>query len=239
MNILLELVEDEDKDLKLYVPEEKSLKDISELVEKIKGLDIKVVRTERISYEQTKLIWCLCQEYGELDGYTSGEMREVLENEFCIEKDLEYFSISPNKKTACSSKVATEFIQFIIEHSIKHGFDIRIPEGQGEKRRLRSAREVVPEIKRYIIACLRVKKCVVCGRVEGVDLHHSPALGVPYEQDDGRKTGFMSLCRECHTKAHSIGLKEFESKYHLEPVWLSDGLIRELKKIYTNHFQAF
>ena len=37
MNILLELVEDENKDLKLYVPEEKSLKDISELVEKIKA----------------------------------------------------------------------------------------------------------------------------------------------------------------------------------------------------------
>lgn len=129
MNILLELVEDENKDLKLYVPEEKSLKDISEIVEKIKDLDIKVIRTERISYEQTKLIWCLCKEYGELDGYTSGEMREVLENEFCIENDLEYFSISPNKNTACSIKVATEFIQFIIEHSIKHGFDIRIPEG--------------------------------------------------------------------------------------------------------------
>ena len=49
----------------------------------------------------------------------------------------------------------------------------------------------------------------------------------------------MSLCREHHTMAHSMGLKEFEDYYLLQPVWLSDNLIKELKKIYPHHFKAF
>ena len=49
----------------------------------------------------------------------------------------------------------------------------------------------------------------------------------------------MTLCREHHTLAHGIGLKEFEKLFHLQPVWLSDNLIKELKKIYYWHFQAF
>lgn len=225
--------------LELYVPQDKSIKDIKELLDKLKKNQIEVIRTDKLSLDQSKMIWCLCKDYGELLGYEREEMREVLENEFCAKREIEYFSISPYKRNACSKEVATEFIQFIIEHSIEQGYNLIISEGKGDKRVYKSTREVVPSIQKYIIACLRNKVCCVCGKRTDVDLHHSPALGVPYEQDDGKQTDFMSLYREHHSMAHNIGLKEFEKLFCLQPVWLSDSLIFELKKVYTNHFQAF
>lgn len=199
---------------------------------------------QRLSLDQMKMIFALCRDYSEILGYEAEELRELLKAEFCIKNCVEDFSCSPYKRNAATMKVATEFIQFIIEHALNlTGCTLKVVEGHGKNRIVRSAREIVPDIRKYVIACMRNKVCCVCGaKLENdimIDLHHSPALGVPYEQDDGKQTGFMSLCREHHTMAHNIGLKEFENYYHLQPVWLSDNLIIELKKIYTNHFKAF
>lgn len=236
MNI--EIIE-ENGELKIFIPRNKNIKEINEIINKLKNNDIKIIKTDRLSLEQSRLIWCLAGEYGDLIGYEREEMREVLENEFCSSREIEYFSISPYKKNACSMEIATEFIQFIIEHSIEQGYNLIIPEGKGEKRTYKHSRDICPDIRRYILACMLNKVCCVCGKRIDIDLHHSPALGVSKDQDDGKKTGFMTLCREHHTLAHGIGLKEFEKLFHLQPVWLSDNLIKELKKIYYWHFQAF
>ena len=90
---------------------------------------------------------------------------------------------------------------------------------------------------KYIYSLLKNKKCAICGKQ--ADLHHSPALGVPYSQDDGKQTGFLPLCRTHHTEAHNIGLKTFEKKYHINPIWLNNNEIKILKEIYKNHFKAF
>lgn len=229
----------ENGEIILSVPTDTSNKEIKELIDKIRAGEITVKFTDKISLEQLHLIWVLCKELGDSIGYTREEMRELLQEEFCNKNELPYFSISPSKSDCCSKDVATSFIQYIIEFAIEQGYNLIIPEGKGVKRTYKSVREVCPDIHRYIIACLRNKVCCVCGRRDNVDLHHSPALGVPYEQDDGKQTGFMSLCREHHTLAHSMGLKEFEKLFCLQPVWLTDSLIFDLKKVYKNHFQNF
>ena len=182
---------------------------------------------QRLSLDQMKMIFALCRDYSEIIGYEPEELRELLKAEFCIKNCIEDFSCSPYKRNAGTMKVATEFIQFIIEHALNlTGCTLKVVEGHGKNRTVKSAREIVPDIRKYVIACMRNKVCCVCGaKLENdimIDLHHSPALGVPYEQDDGKQTGFMSLCRKHHSEAHSIGLKEFEKYYHLQPVWLSD-----------------
>lgn len=229
----------ENGEITLSVPTTTSNKEIKGLIDKIRAGEITVKFTDKISLEQMQLIWVLSNELGQMIGYTREEMRELLQEQFCGTNDLPYFSISPSKKDCCSKDIATSFIQYIIEFAIQEGYNLIIPDGKGAKRTYKSVREVVPEIQRYVITCLRNKVCAVCGKRVDIDLHHSPALGVPYEQDDGKQTGFMSLCREHHTLAHSIGLKEFEKMFCLQPVWLSDSLIFELKKIYKNHFQNF
>lgn len=223
----------------LEVNENMSVAELKKLHSKLnKGIEIKKVDT--ISDEQMKMLWCIFKDLGELIGYTKEELREELENKYCSEKKIEYFSISPNKRNCASKEIATDFITWVIEWSIKEGYNLIIHEGKGQNRRTRGAREICPDINRYVIACLRSKVCVVCGKM-GADLHHADNVNSigGYEFDDGLKTRFMPLCREHHSLAHSIGQKEFDSRYHLNGVWLNPTLVMELKNIYPNHFCAF
>lgn len=123
---------------------------------------------------------------------------------------------------------ATNFISFLIGYFFDNGIEIR-------KEILElMAKE---DDKRVTFMMLKHKKCIVCGKYS--DLHHSPALGIGYEFDDGKQTGFLPLCREHHTEAHAIGLDVFNRKYKLKPLWLNDAQIKALKLVYKNHFKAF
>lgn len=236
----LELIEENGK-ISLYVPSNKPLKEIYNLISKLQSSEIDVVRVDRLSLEQMKLIWVLCREYGELIGYTPTEMRELLENEFCSKREIEYFSISPFKRDACSLDTATAFIQFIIEHSINQDYNLLIHEGKGVNQRIKHVREVVPDIRKYVLMCLLKKRCAVCGKIHDIDLHHWDSVNTigGYEHDDGLQTRFISLCREHHTLFHNVGEKIFSEKWHLEGIWLSVNIVKELKKVYPNHFKAF
>ena len=72
----LELKE-ENGNINLYVPSNKSLKEIYELISKLHQSEINVIRVDRLSLDQSKLIWCLAGEYGELLGYEREEMHQV------------------------------------------------------------------------------------------------------------------------------------------------------------------
>lgn len=200
-----------------------------------------IVQVERLSLEQSKLIWVLCSELGDLIGYTREEMRDILQNQFCEEKDMLWFSISPFKSNAATKEIASEFTQFIIEWSLNNDYNIQIPEGKGQERKLKSIRTVVPDIRRYVIACMLSKTCSVCGRKETIALHHIPSVASigGYEHCNGLKTGFLPLCGVCHSKAHTLGDKEFKNLYHIEEVWLTENLVSELKSKYNGYFKAF
>lgn len=236
----LELKE-ENGNINLYVPSNKNLKDIYNLITKLQKNEINVIRVDRLSLDQSKLIWCLAGEYGDLIGYEREEMRYILENEFCSSREIEYFSISPHKPSACSVEIATEFIQFIIEHSIEQGYNLIIHEGKGVNMKRKSAREVCPDIRRWVLAHLLNKSCAVCGKQYDIDLHHWDSANTigGYEHDDGLQTRFISLCREHHTQFHNMGAEKFSELWHLEGIWLSVNLVVELKKVYPNHFKAF
>ncbi|WP_338948066.1 putative HNHc nuclease [Fusobacterium varium] len=237
----LELKE-ENGNINLYVPSNKNLKDIYNLITKLQKSEINVIKVDRLSLDQSKLIWCLCKEYGDLIGYEREEMRDVLENEFCNSREIEYFSISPHKPSACSMETATDFITFIIEHSIEQGYNLIIPEGKGEKRTYKHSRDICPDINKYVIACIRSKRCAVCGSYYDVTIHHYDTIGATtgtYEKDDGLQGRMISLCGECHTKAHNMTKKEFENKYHIYGVWLTPTIVADIKKIYLGHFKAF
>lgn len=201
--------------------------------------EIQTVQT--LSLKQMKLAHILLKELGEMIGYTGQEMRVLLQNEFCKLREIEYFSLSPSKTKAASKEAANDFITYIIEWAILNNYNLILHEGYGENKTLRSVREVVPEIRRYVLACLSAKACAVCGTYHNVELHHYDSVNSigGYEHCDGLKTRFMSLCREHHSLYHSIERKEFENRFHIEGVWLNPNLVIMLKKIYSGHFQAF
>lgn len=237
MNI--EIIEEKGK-LKIYFPYDKNISEIKNILGKIKNQEIEVVRTDRITFDQLKILWAIFKDLGDLIGYTREEMRELLENEYCTQKKIEYFSISTSKKTSCSKEVATDFITWIIEWAINQGYNLILHIGKGPNKKFKSARDICPDINRFVIACLRNKVCAVCGRIEA-DLHHwdnANSIG-GYEFDDGLKTRFISLCREHHNLFHAIGEKDFENRYHLQGVWLNPTMVMDLKKVYSGHFKAF
>lgn len=123
---------------------------------------------------------------------------------------------------------ATKFISFLLGYFFDNGIEI--------KKEVMLMLEV-EDRKRVMFMMLKHKRCVVCGASS--ELHHSPALGIGYEFDDGKQTGFLPLCRKHHAEAHSVGLDTFNNKYKLKPLWLNDNQIKELIRVYKNHFKAY
>lgn len=128
-----------------------------------------------------------------------------------------------------SQKSANKFINFMFDFMLDNDIPFR-----KEIQELYSNQEH----ERYIYKMLSKRKCAVCGKY--ADLHHSPALGVPYEQDDGFQTGFLPLCREHHSMAHNMGLNIFNDKFKLTPYKMKNNNdVEFFKKIYKNHFKGF
>lgn len=228
-----------------YIPSSKGITEerIARFANFAMNAEQEYIIVNKLSLDQMKLIWVLCREYGEILGWEKEEMREWLQGEFCLKRAVEDFSISPRKRNAASVEVATEFIQYIIEHAVNNGCNLILHEGKGKNKRVRHVREVVPDIKRWVIAHLMKKSCAVCGadtELKGVDLHHEPPLGsVGYDNDTGQLTGFLSLCREHHNERHNIGWEEFSERYHLQEVWLSKTMVDSLLDVYPGHFKGY
>lgn len=210
------------------------IEEIEKMKKLIKSYELVIVPQKKLSMKQMKTLWVLFTEYSFHTGYTKEDMKDLLINEFCARKDIPLFSISPLKENCCDFDNGNEFITFVLTHALDNGYYIAIRDEEGKIET-----GSIPDIYKFIMKCLLEKRCSVCGA--GADLHHTPALGIGYEYDDGMITKFLPLCRIHHSEAHTIGLKEFEELYHLEPVKLSYNLLIHLtaKEIYPAHFQKF
>lgn len=229
-----------------YIPASKGITE--EKIKKFANFTTKAeqeyVIVNKLSIDQMKLIWVLCREYGELLGWEKEEMREWLQSEFCHKRVIEDFSISPRKRDAATMEVATEFIQYIVEHAVINGYNLILYEGRGKNKTVRHAREIVPDIRRWVLAHLLNKSCAVCGATTEhkiIELHHwdhVSSIG-GYAHDDGLQTRFISLCSEHHKEFHDIEAKAFSKKWHIEGIWLSESIVESLLKIYPGHFKAY
>lgn len=205
-----------------------------QIEERLNHYPIKVIPVKRLSKAQNGLIHVLLKQFGEELGWTMQDMKEYQKEQFALSRDLEKFSTAN-----CDMETANDFIAFIIEQALENEINLYVL--NKHDNRYKSILKVDKTTERYVIACLRAKTCAICGR-KGVDLHHwktiASAAGT-YENDDGLKTPFMSLCRIHHNEFHEIGQKEFEEKYHIEGVWLNPQLVYELLEVYPNHFKLF
>lgn len=205
-----------------------------QIEERLNHYPIKVIPVKRLSKAQNGLIHVLLKQFGEELGWTMQDMKEYQKEQFALSRDLEKFSTAN-----CDMEMANDFIAFIIEQALENEINLYVL--NKHDNRYKSILKVDKTTERYVIACLRAKTCAICGR-RGADLHHwktiASAAGT-YENDDGLKTPFMSLCRIHHNEFHEIGQKEFEEKYHIEGVWLNPQLVYELLGVYPNHFKLF
>lgn len=191
---------------------EKHTKKLEEFIENTIAT---VIVDKRLTTEQRKKIWCILDDFAYCNGGDKEQWREQLQTEFCRLHDLEYFSISEIKRDGVSKEIAREFIQWLCELAVRENVGFREETG--------NPATWVPEIGRFVIACLRARRCAVCGKVHDfhngdiVDLEHwntiSSSAGT-YENDDGLKNPFITLCREHHMIKHAIGKEEFQKKIY-------------------------
>lgn len=223
------------EEIVITLPVEKVYPGLKQLIEeRLNHYPIKVIPVKRLSKAQNGLIHVLLKQFGEELGWTMQDMKEYQKEQFALSRDLEKFSTAN-----CDMEMANDFIAFIIEQALENEINLYVL--NKHDNRYKSILKVDKTTERYVIACLRAKTCAICGR-KGVDLHHwktiASAAGA-YENDDGLKTPFMSLCRIHHNEFHDKGQKEFEEKYHIEGVWLNPQLVYELLGVYPNHFKLF
>ena len=223
------------EEIVITLPVEKVYPGLKQLIEeRLNHYPIKVIPVKRLSKAQNSLIHVLLKQFGEELGWTMQDMKEYQKEQFALSRDLGKFSTAN-----CDMEMANDFIAFIIEQALENEINLYVL--NKHDNRYKSILKVDKTTERYVIACLRAKTCAICGR-KGADLHHwktiASAAGA-YENDDGLKTPFMSLCRIHHNEFHEIGQKEFEEKYHIEGVWLNPQLVYELLGVYPNHFKLF
>ena len=100
--------------------------------------------------------------------------------------------------------------------------------------------------EKYIYSMLKHRKCAVCGKYHtesnSIDLEHWDSIASThgtYKKDTGQEGRYISLCRLHHNQKHNWGIQTFERKYNVRGIYLDYEQIKELKKIYKNHFNAF
>ena len=78
------------------------------------------------------------------------------------------------------------------------------------------------DIEKYIYACLINKKCCVCGN--HAQLHHVERVGMGRNRNSIYQVGMavLPLCAVHHDECHKMSQYQFNKKYHLEPLKISD-----------------
>jgi len=200
------------------------------------------------SRDTQKLIYAI---FGEISNFFTGQEAGSIPYKLDLEKTkrqikerfLEEYDLKPLKSPL------TDFSNFLKENKYK-----TIKEAETELKNIfvNSLQSSLIENKTFSLAlpclsqhqainyvCLKNKVCAICGKPGELEHYDNVARIGGYKFDDGRELRYMCLCRDHHTESHTIGKIEFSKKYHIAGIFLSDRQIKELKKVYTNHFQAF
>lgn len=126
-------------------------------------------------------------------GYEAEYLRDLLTLAFCLEINIEHFSLSD-----CSLEVAREFISWLLEFCIEQEIPLS-----------KQAIEYTDDINRYLYMSIKTRTCCICG-----------SQGTVYKV--GREELKISLCNLHFDEASLKGLKKFESLYKVYPIKIKE-----------------
>lgn len=169
-----------------------------------------------ITAQQRKFINALCRDIARYTGDAIDQVREHRKLEFIQDKGLPYFSTSELAKN-CSVSLASQFISYIVDFCLDN--DIGLAEGPSH---------YLDDMKPYLIKCLWIRKCVICGQ-DG-EVHHVDAIGSGRNRRkvDHSKHNMMALCRKHHTELHNGGQETFMRRHHVVGVLMNEEQYKKL-----------
>jgi len=186
---------------------------------KIKEAYIEPIDSRQLSDEQRKMCYAMMKEIADYLGYSANEMKATLKLQYqtslCDTLNDRLFSLS-NAPMSLVANFQKYLIEFILEWNVPTSIPLY---------------EYAEDINHYIYMCIINKKCAVCGK--RAELHHIEAVGIGRDREEICHIGMeaISLCREHHTEAHTIGNKEFMSRYHFDGGVKIDGTIAKIYKL--------
>ncbi|WP_196596047.1 putative HNHc nuclease [Pectinatus frisingensis] len=166
----------------------------------------------KISPEQRRKAYALIEEISIWSGYEPIEVtKETTKMQFLLQKDcikFEMFSLSN-----CSITTAREYITFLIDFIIKNNIPTKQP-----------LLPLCEDINKYVYACLMNKVCAVCGKP--AQLHHVERIGMGRNRNTINHLNMLvlPLCGKHHIECHGMPQYEFNEKYHLVPIKLTDEI---------------
>ncbi len=175
----------------------------------------------RITTEQRKKIWATIDDIANYQGWMSSiELKDILVEEFCKERDIDTFSLSRRKDNAASVLIAREFITYLIDFAI-----------EWEVPLLDLAVNRTEEIDAYLYRCLITRTCAITGR-KGADIHHVnySRVGMGRNRYKISHSGLelIALSREWHNKVHDQGEYYIFKKYKVYGIKLDKEGLKKL-----------
>lgn len=154
------------------------------------------------SVVQNKKIHAILSDIANYIGQSPEEMKALFKYKFMLETGRQIISCATIDMTT-----AREFIDYLLSFCVEYDVPLSF-----------KPLEMCEDIQKYIYTCARFKKCAICGL--SAELHHWDAIGMGNDREEVCHLGMkaISLCRKHHTEAHTIGVKDFAAKYHLEPI---------------------
>ena len=150
-----------------------------------------------ISSDQRRKIYATVNDISAYSGNVPEVEKEWLKYLHINRTGCGYFSLSD-----CSMDTAREFINTILDYALEQGIPL-----------LDFALNRTDDIGHYLYACLKLRKCAICGRAG--EIHHVDTIGMGNDRRkvDDSEYRKICLCRKHHTEAHGIGMTAFEGKY--------------------------
>lgn len=172
-----------------------------------KYVEIQLIDNRPLSDKQRNMCWALIGAIADWQGQSRSETQKDLVNE-ARKLDFLINEINENADALFSLSNAPMSLIYAYQKYLVH---FVIANDIPTKKALL---EYVDDINDYVYQCLIHKKCAVCGKF--ADLHHIDTVGMGRNREEIIHEGMevISLCRQHHTEAHTLGNGTFLEKYH-------------------------
>lgn len=160
-----------------------------------------------ISNEQRRKAYSLIDAIAEWTGYTREEVKDIFKFRYYAKTGEEHISLKD-----CSVTDARIFITILMDYCIEEGVQLKEP-----------GVLLADDIGRYLYACLKNRKCAICG-VSGSDIHHERKVGMGNDRTKIDDTYYpkIALCRRHHGLAHTMSVEQFNTMYHVYGIVAKD-----------------
>ena len=97
----------------LIIPQEPISREM--IRKQVKNVELRLCDGRECTSEQRRKIFAIIGEIADWSGHDSEDLRKYFTSNYCMDNDLEYFSLSPKKPNLADMETATGFISYFIK----------------------------------------------------------------------------------------------------------------------------